>query len=384
MFKGFGKGMMKKGIPIIIVVQLLILTPTSSIATSERYQQSVSMGNTLYVGGSGPNNYTHIQEAINDASDGDTIFVYNGVYYENVVVNKKIRLIGEDKNNTVIDGGGSRVIRITQDNTKIQEFTITNGNGILVSSDNNIICNNILTKGGGDGIQIDDGKNSNVVYMNKISDCGYGILLRYEGNDNHIISNTISQCEYGILVNCLSYNLTGNSVYENEYGIYVASLGNIQNYVYDNIVENNSKIGIGIESYTSECLVQKNYIANSESGITIESGEENTIMENIITDTFFGIRIYYSKDNVITRNTIKKSIIGIETPGANNEITMNNFFGNIRHARFCGLPTKWDGKYWNWARASPKPIFGLIIFCIPWLNSDWHPAQEPIDIWGRL
>ena len=47
-------------------------------------------GNILYVGGNGPNNYTKIQDAIDDASNGDTIFVYNGTYYENVIINKII------------------------------------------------------------------------------------------------------------------------------------------------------------------------------------------------------------------------------------------------------------------------------------------------------
>ena len=32
-------------------------------------------GNTLYVGGSGPGNYSSIQDAIYAASDGDTVFL---------------------------------------------------------------------------------------------------------------------------------------------------------------------------------------------------------------------------------------------------------------------------------------------------------------------
>ncbi|MCJ7570581.1 MAG: hypothetical protein MUO82_01710, partial [Candidatus Thermoplasmatota archaeon] len=47
-----------------------------------------------------------IQEGINNATAGDTVFVYNGTYYENVVVNKTISLVGEDKNGTIIDGSG--------------------------------------------------------------------------------------------------------------------------------------------------------------------------------------------------------------------------------------------------------------------------------------
>ena len=46
-----------------------------------RYQSS-SRGNWLYVGGSGPGNYTRIQDAINASSDGDTVFVLNRIYYE--------------------------------------------------------------------------------------------------------------------------------------------------------------------------------------------------------------------------------------------------------------------------------------------------------------
>jgi len=50
-----------------------------------------------------PDIYPTIQAAINAASAGDTIYVRNGTYYENVVVNKTISLIGENKNTTVVD-----------------------------------------------------------------------------------------------------------------------------------------------------------------------------------------------------------------------------------------------------------------------------------------
>ncbi|MFB0501107.1 MAG: cohesin domain-containing protein, partial [Candidatus Bathyarchaeia archaeon] len=37
-----------------------------------------------------PDDYPTIQEAINNANDGDTIFVYNGTYHEHVTINKSI------------------------------------------------------------------------------------------------------------------------------------------------------------------------------------------------------------------------------------------------------------------------------------------------------
>jgi len=63
-------------------------------------------GNTLYVGGSGPNNYTTIQSAINDSTDGYTVFVYDdsSPYYENIIINNSIQLLGESKDTTVVNG----------------------------------------------------------------------------------------------------------------------------------------------------------------------------------------------------------------------------------------------------------------------------------------
>ena len=38
----------------------------------------------------------YIQNLINNASDGDTIHIPSGIYYESIVINKSISLIGED------------------------------------------------------------------------------------------------------------------------------------------------------------------------------------------------------------------------------------------------------------------------------------------------
>jgi hypothetical protein len=52
-----------------------------STAKDIEKSQTTSKGNWLYVGGSGPGNYTKIQDAIDNASNGDTVFVFNGTYY---------------------------------------------------------------------------------------------------------------------------------------------------------------------------------------------------------------------------------------------------------------------------------------------------------------
>jgi parallel beta-helix repeat protein len=129
----------------------------------------------LYVGGSGPGNYTHIQDAIDDASNGDTIFVYDllSPYTENLrIVGKSITLIGEDKATTSIEGyDGNDTIFINANNVIITGFTISysyTGIRLLESEDCTIYLNNI--KYNVDGIIIDDSCNNNIIYNNNFID----------------------------------------------------------------------------------------------------------------------------------------------------------------------------------------------------------------------
>ena len=50
-----------------------------------------------------PDNYPSIQDAINNANAGDTIYIKTGTYVENPVVNKSVSLIGENRDRTIID-----------------------------------------------------------------------------------------------------------------------------------------------------------------------------------------------------------------------------------------------------------------------------------------
>ena len=70
---------------IVVLILTNFIVQSTAIEMIEQSSMSTRNGKTLYVGGSEPGNYTKIQDAINNASDGDTVFVYNGTYDEKVL-----------------------------------------------------------------------------------------------------------------------------------------------------------------------------------------------------------------------------------------------------------------------------------------------------------
>jgi parallel beta-helix repeat protein len=217
----------------------------------------------LYVGGSGPGNYTSIQSAVDDASPGDTVFVYNGTYYEVLVVNKTIDLIGENRDSTVIDGGwGTYVVYISSDRVTISGFTILNGYyGIFLdsSSDNTIIGNNVNSTNGY-GIFLDSSSN-NFITGNTASINGWGITLD-TSNNNTIIGNNASNNFYGIvLIDSSSNTIIGNTANSNNnYGITLGTSNN--NTVIGNNASNNN-CGIVLGFSINNLLYHNNLINNT-------------------------------------------------------------------------------------------------------------------------
>ena len=143
---------MKKllGVSIILLFFGMSIISSSGIQMDKNIIIPSSRDNILYVGGSGPNNYSSIQAAIDAASDGDTVFLYDdsSPYKEILEIGKTINLIGEDRDTTIIEGKKTFFTLVLggADNIVISGFTITNvlypsysGDGITIWSNNNLI-----------------------------------------------------------------------------------------------------------------------------------------------------------------------------------------------------------------------------------------------------
>ncbi|UCG69471.1 MAG: right-handed parallel beta-helix repeat-containing protein [Thermoplasmata archaeon] len=261
---------MIKKIKSMFICLLLIISILTIIDISVNITPRVK-GDVLYVGGGGPSNYTVIQWAIENASDGDTVFVYSGTYFENVIIDRTITLMGEDMNTTIIDGGnvgiGVQISSLTYVN--VSGFTIqnsatsgiyitsssycritnnkisnNNGDGIFLFwfSDYNTIEDNIIKNNPNDAIELNQNCDSNSIVNNIIEEQGYyGVLLSNTNSYNNIKNNEINDCEVGIYLFWANSNnnITGNTVFNSSsYGIFLISTNSQNRIFHNNFVEN--------------------------------------------------------------------------------------------------------------------------------------------------
>ncbi|MGD8565889.1 MAG: pectinesterase family protein, partial [Candidatus Bathyarchaeota archaeon] len=185
---------------------------------------------TWSVDDDGPADFRSIQEAINNASSGDTIFVHNGTYYEKIIIDKRLTLRGENKEHTIINGSGFQylgsLVMITADNATISSFTVTNARQGGIQVENSQFCDvndNIVRFTGDRGIILGSGGNHRV-YDNSVSNSSaYGGIDVIRSNNNTIYNNMVFSNVWGISINSGSHNeIFNNTLYANrDTGIHV-------------------------------------------------------------------------------------------------------------------------------------------------------------------
>jgi parallel beta-helix repeat protein len=298
----------------IVAVWVSLMIIISSIVILIEIAPRVTAPTTLYVGSGGGGNYSKIQWAIDNTSDGDTVFVYNGTYYEHVVVNKTINLIGEDRNNTIIDGEGTGIVlKITFDWVNITGFTIirsgpiSSGYGLQLDNVQNCtISNNKITDNNW-GIYLTSSSNNNILNNNVSSNNNYGMYIFSSSNNNIINNNCSSHTFVGILLlGSSSNNIINSTAADNEYGIYLMPSSNYNNITGNNIYLN--KKGIFLEASMNN-NIRNNYIANNSAyGIESNPSINNTIRNNNFINN--GIMIwgdqlsYYNSHNISSDNKV--------------------------------------------------------------------------------
>jgi nitrous oxidase accessory protein len=377
---------MKRKCLVIGIILLLVGTciiPT--IAQNTKRTQPTSRGNILYVGGNGPGNYTKIQDAIDNASDGDTVFVYAGVYYEWINIEKALTLQGQDKVTTHLDAtyNYDRLIEINTSFVTIDGFTLENcytpsspgfsqaiwikkrtpysenikiSNCSITHDDKGIFFENVINislmnctieYNPAQGFWGIHGMNiviKNCSFNNNGHEMGGGWFVPGGITLEDCSLVDIQDCQFasnkgwGIsFYNCTNATINQNSIRSSSwYGIYIQDINGLQ--ISKNVISMNNYMGVRIDSAKKGVITihDNNLSSNGHGQQDFTSG---------------GIYLYSNITNIsVTHNSFyKNNIVGITlTSGQlySGHLTNNTFIGNKVGAQFGGGVIS-DNWFWN-------------------------------------
>ena len=208
-------------------------------------------GSIIYVDDDGGADYTCIQDAIDNAADGDTIYVFNGTYNENIVIDKTIYLIGENRDSTIINGAGDKIavhFIPGSEGSNISGFKIINHNewGIYVKYNENAPAD--IT-----------------IYENNFYDC-FGPIRVEDVNRVYIFDNRIENCGHTIIDDCNVFEIR-NCVFTNNWHSQTIYLNWADDgIVSGNLICNNSGEGIHLDFCENDIIIENTIRDNGGDG----------------------------------------------------------------------------------------------------------------------
>ncbi len=255
----------------------------------------LNRGSVLYVGGSGPGNYTSIQDAIDNATTGDTVYVYDdsSPYLERLTINTTLSLIGENQTTTVINLTGNNYktrVTINANDVRLSGFTIIvyGDPAVKVLANHTMISNLTIHPGF-------DGWSGYGIQLYKVHDATItDTLIRYTFTAVELIDATNVTVSHNIIIEPYDSGITvfssDDTVSENSiminYDQYVKPLGIHLEGAHNRISNNHIKAMVG----------------NATGGIYVWKSTDNVIEGNTLSNT--GFECYKSEANTYLNNTV--------------------------------------------------------------------------------
>lgn len=207
---------MKTAFLLVLLCTLTLLMTTGApdmlVVTADAKDNCADYSRKLYANSSTtiwvPGNYSSIQEAINEARPGDTVYVEAGVYHEDIVINKSLFLVGENATTTVLDGEGESllILSVVASDVTVRNFTVKNTRadqpayGVSIKDSQNVSLVNVTVGQSYTGLVLDSSSNCEIVNNAFIDNYAYGIDLPYKSVNNTIVGNWIVSNPTGILI----------------------------------------------------------------------------------------------------------------------------------------------------------------------------------------
>ena len=251
--------------------------------------------NTKIVDKNGNGDYRNIQDAIDKEPEGTTIYIKSGSYNEIININKKINLIGENKENTAILSESEQnkySIRLNEPEIIIEKLSIKNNGPGLYTSGIKITASNTKII----DCYIYDTPVGIAIFTsnNVISNCEF-----YGCTDEAIalLGTSYSECKYNKIINCKFYKncdglelqysseniITNCEIFNNTHaGINAITSSNDRNIISNCNIYNNNVHGLYISSSSYNKIIDCDIYNNDDGNIVMS---KDTVYNEIITNS---------------------------------------------------------------------------------------------------
>lgn len=240
--------------------------------------------------------YQYIQDGVDDAGYGDTVFVFNGLYPGEILIERSINLIGKIPDETIISDS-SVGMYVAGDSINVTGFSIVNCTiGIFLYYDSTqcIISNNSILKSRSAGIytvySTHHTINDNEVAELCIQCGGSGICL-FSSSDNSVYNNTVIGGSVGIM----SYFSDANSIVSNTIMECTSFSLSIESSLYHTVCDN---VVFSTGIYLWHMVLHP---------VTLMFWNTHTIENNTLNDE--PIRYYKNSDDIIVPSDTRQVIL---------------------------------------------------------------------------
>lgn len=303
---------MNKSLALMVAVMVavpLVSGAARHAASPTSPSQAAGDSATLYVGGSGPGNYTSVQAAVDDARDGDTVIVYGGIYREHVTISSSVTVTGASTDTVVDAQGNGTAFMLLAPGIQLRSLTVRSGGGA------------------------DDALVSTCYGGCSVSDCVFadarnGVVV--DGASNVCVDNcTFSHVAKGIsLLSCRKVNVTACAFYKTGIGIWAHESDGI---VIDDLFSDQCGTGVMLEA-AHDVLVQRSTLSsNNENQVNLYAAYSDDIRVDSchIHDSGFAAQFAECTDVAMTGCHIHDNKIAVRfTESAACTLTHSDVYAN--------------------------------------------------------
>ena len=243
-----------------------------------------------------------IQVAINKAQKGDTIYLQDGIFYQNVKINKPIKITGTG----IVKGGSNgRIIEVQSSNVELNGFTVDGFWNVSQNAKSSYRDKLVYIQSPVAGQGLSNITITNMSLMNAGGEC---VRIKYLAHDILIKGNVITNC--GI------YDFVYKDGGKNGEGIYIGTAP-------EQLSKNPSKVN----DATYRIRVSRNKITtNGNECVDIKEGS-------------YGIIVDYN----LCSGQLDPESAGMDSRGNRNIFRYNTVFNNTGAAFRLGGDTLADG-----------------------------------------